>query len=75
MSSAIIGNSRTVMGIFHYFGRENAPTTLTFKYFESTDIESLTMRNAYIVTAVLAIVPVVICVTAGAVVLIRRRFA
>lgn len=75
MSSAIIGNSRTVTGILRYFGRENAPTDLTFKYFESTDIESLTTRNAYIVTAVLAIVPVVICAVSGAVVLIRRRFA
>ena len=75
MSSAILGNSRTLTGIFRYFGRENAPTSLTFKYFESTEIESLTTRNAYIVTAVLAIAPVTICSVVGAVVLIRRRFA
>ena len=75
MSSAVIGNARTMTGLFKYLGRENAPVTLTFKYLGSTEIESLTMQNAYIITAVLAIIPVVVCAATGAVVLIRRRYS
>ncbi len=75
MSSAVIGNARTLTGIYKYMGRESAPTSLTFKYLGSTEIESLTMRNAYIITAVMATVPTLICIACGAVVLIRRRYS
>ena len=75
MSSAVIGNARTMTGLCKYLGRENAPVELTFKYFGSTEIESLTTQNAYIITAVLAVLPVLICVTVGTVVLIRRRYS
>lgn len=75
MKSAVIGNSRTVMGIFKYMGRENAPANLTFQYFAGTEIESLTTRTANTVTVALAIIPTVICAAAGAVVLIRRRYS
>ena len=67
--------SRVYSGLFKYLGRENAPVTLTFKYLGSTEIESLTMQNAYIITAILAILPVVVCAAVGAVVLIRRRYS
>ena len=75
MSSAVRGNSRTLTGIFRYMGRENAPVELTFKYLGSTEIESLTTQNAYIITAVLAAIPTVACIVIGAVVLIRRRYS
>ncbi len=75
MSSAVIGNARTLTGIYKYMGRENAPVKLTFKYLGSTEIESLTMQNAYIITAVLAALPVLVCITVGAVVIIRRRYS
>ena len=74
MSSAVIGNSRTLTGIYRYMGRENAPVELTFKYMGSTTIESLTTQNAYIITAFLAVVPVLVSACAGAVVLIRRKY-
>lgn len=73
MSSAVIGNARTLTGLYKYMGRENAPVNLTFKYFGSTEIESLTMRHAYIATAILAAVPVLVCAITGLVVLIRRK--
>ena len=75
MKSAVIGNSRTVMGIFKYMGRESAPDSLTFQYFAGTEIESLTTKTANTVTVALALIPTVICVAAGAVVLIRRKYS
>ena len=75
MKSAVIGNSRTVMGIFKYLGRESAPASLTFQYFAGTEIESLTTKTANTVTVVLALIPVVICTAAGVVVLVRRRYS
>jgi hypothetical protein len=75
MKSAVIGNSRTIMGIFKYMGRENAPANLTFQYFAGTEIESLTTKTANTVTVALALIPTVICIAAGAVVLIRRRYS
>ena len=75
MKSAVVGNNRTVMGIFKYMGRENAPDSLTFKYFASTDIESLTTKNANMLTITLALIPAVICITVGVVVLVRRRYS
>ena len=75
MKSAVIGNSRTVMGIFKYMGRENAPANLTFQYFAGTEIESLTTKTANTVTVVLALIPVVICAAAGVAVLVRRRYS
>ena len=74
MSSAVIGNSRTLTGIYRYMGRENAPVELTFKYMGSTTIESLTTQNAYIITVFLAVAPVLVSAVVGAVVLIRRRY-
>ncbi len=75
MKSAVIGNSRTVMGIFKYMGRENAPANLTFQYFAGTEIESLTTKTANTVTVMLALIPTVICAVAGVVVLVRRRYS
>ena len=75
MKSAVIGNSRTVMGIFKYMGRESAPVDLTFKYFAGTEIESLTTKTANTVTVALALVPVVMIAAAGVVVLVRRRYS
>ena len=75
MKSAVIGNSRTITGIFKHFGRDNAPTDLVFSYFGSTEIEILTTKTANTVTLLLAIVPTVLCAAAGVFVLIRRRYS
>ena len=75
MKSAVIGNSRTVMGIFKYMGRENAPANLTFQYFAGTEIESLTTKTANTVTVILALIPAVACTAVGVVVLVRRKYS
>ncbi len=73
MKSAVIGNSRTLMGIFAAMGKENAPASLTFKPFGSTEIESLTTKNANITTVLLALIPALTAAVIGTVVLVRRR--
>lgn len=75
MKSAVIGNSRTMTGIFKYLGRDNAPVDLTFSYFGSTEIETLTTKTANTVTVLLALIPTVLCVAAGIFVLVRRRYS
>ncbi len=73
MKSSVIGNSRTLTEIIKFMGKENAPSMLVFKPFGQTEIESLTSRNANIITVILVGLPVVAVSLAGAVVLIRRR--
>ena len=73
MSSAVLGNSRTLTGIFRYMGRDNAPVELVFKPFGSTEIESLATHDANVITIVLAVVPAVVVSALGLFVLIRRK--
>ena len=73
MQSSVLGNSRSLAMIYRHLGREQAPVDLVFKSFGSTVIESLTARNAKVITAVLTIVPALVCLTVGTVVLVRRK--
>ncbi len=73
MRSSVLGNSRTLTEIVRYMGKENAPSSLVFKPFGETDIQSLTSRNASILTVVLVLVPLLLVTISGTVVLIRRR--
>lgn len=74
MKSASLGNSRAMTMIYSFMGKENAPTSLTIKPFESTDIESLSTQKANSLTLVLALVPAALFGVGGAIVLIRRRY-
>ena len=73
MQSAVLGNSRTLTEIIRYMGKDNAPSTLVFKPFGQTDIQSLTTRSANLTTVALVALPALACTAVGAVVLIRRR--
>ncbi len=73
MQSAVLGNSRTLTEIIRYMGKDNAPSQLVFKPFESAGIESLTVSAANTITAVLAATPAVVLATLGLIVLIKRR--
>ncbi len=75
MKSAVIGNSRTITGIFKYMGRDNAPVDLVFSYFGSTEIEALTTKTANTVTVLLSLIPTVLCAAVGVFVLVRRRYS
>ena len=73
MRSSVLGNSRTLTQIVRYMGKDNAPVTLVFKPFGETNIQSITTREANITTAVMTALPIVVCASIGAIVLVRRR--
>ena len=73
MRSSVLGNSRALTEIVRYMGKENAPGELVFKPFGETEIQSLTSRNANIISAILIFAPAITVSVIGAVVLIRRK--
>ena len=73
MQSTGVGNSKTLMGIIRYMGKDNAPVELVYKPFGSTDMSGITTRSANILTISLAAIPALICLVWGTVVLIRRK--
>ena len=73
MKSSVLGNSRTLTQLIRYMGKENAPANLVFKPFGETNIQSITTRTANTVTLVMTLIPIAVCATVGAVVLIRRK--
>ena len=73
MQSAVLGNSRVMTELFKYMGKENAPTSMVFKPFEQTEIQSLTSRNANIITVVMTAIPAFAVSVTGGVILIRRK--
>ena len=73
MQSASLGNSRVIGEILRYMGKDDAPSTLVAKPMGQTDIESLTTRNATIITVIMVALPVIITATVGTAVIVRRR--
>ncbi len=73
MQSSVLGNSRAITEIIRYMGKENAPSSLVFKPFGESEIQSLTARDANIVTAFMVCLPAVIVSSVGIVVLVRRK--
>ncbi len=73
MQSSVLGNSRTLTDILRYMGKENAPSSIVFKPFGETDIQSLTSNTANMITAVLVVLPALVVSTVGAILLLRRR--
>ena len=73
MQSAVLGNSRVMTELFKYMGKENAPTSIVFKPFGQTEIQSLTSRNANIITVVMTAIPAFAVSVTGGVILIRRK--
>ena len=54
-------------------GKDNAPSSLVFKPFDSVEIESLTTMTANTLTVILAAVPALIIAAVGVFVLVRRK--
>ena len=73
MQSMGAGNSKTLMGIIRYMGKDNAPVDLVYKPFGSTEMAGITTRSANIITITLAAIPALTCLIWGTVVLIRRK--
>ncbi len=73
IQSASLGNSRVIGEIIRYMGKDDVPSALVAKPMGQTDIESLTTRDATIITVIMVALPVMITVTVGTVVIVRRR--
>ena len=73
LGSAVLGNSRSIGEILRYMGKENAPSMLLSKPMGQTDIESLTVRDATIITVVMVALPLIATATVGTAVIVRRK--
>lgn len=73
LQSASLANSRAIGEILRYMGKDDAPTSLVSKPMGQTDIESLTTRDATIITVVMVALPMITTATIGTVVIVRRK--
>jgi len=73
LQSASLGNGRIVGEIIRYMGKDDAPSSLVSKPMGQTDIESLTTRDATIITVVMAALPMLITAAVGTCVIVRRK--
>lgn len=73
MQSAVLGNSRALMSLIRYMGKDDVPADLVIKPFVGTEIESLTTADANLYTVILAAIPAVVLAVLGVVVIVRRR--
>ncbi len=75
LKSAVLGNNQTLTQLIKEMGQENAPTTLTFKPFGYTEIQSLTTVQARTITIILTIIPLLVSGILGVFILVRRKNA
>ena len=73
MQSGVLGNSRSLMSIIRFMGKENVPDSLSAKPFASLKIESLAVSDANLYAILIAAIPAVCVAGVGTFVLIRRK--
>lgn len=73
MQSASYGNSTVLSEISKLAGNYDAPTSLVAKPFPTTEMNTLTVKNAATITVISAIVPALTVAVVGSVILIRRK--
>ena len=73
LGAAVLGNGRAITEIIRYMGRDNAPSSIMFKSFGGSEIESLTTSVANTYTLLLALVPTLAVAACGIVILVRRK--
>lgn len=75
LQSTVYGNAETLLCILSRMGYKGAPTTLTARALQTPPIQSLTTKNAAIISAAMALVPTVVISLVGVFVLVRRRYS
>lgn len=73
LQSASYSNSHVLSLVSKHTGNPDAPTSLVAKPFPTTDMKTLTVKNATIITIVSAAVPTIVIAALGAVILIKRK--
>ena len=67
------GNEDLLLSVFQMCGREPVPVGLDFKEFANYKIEQISTGDATKYTVALTVAPIIICLGAGAFVLVRRK--
>lgn len=73
MQSVVFGNPSVFSSILKFMGKENVATSLTFKPFGETRIESITTSQSTAITVVLAVIPAIAVTAIGTVLLLKRK--
>ncbi len=75
LNSNAYGNSEVLMEAFSIMGKDAVPVQLAYIPFSDLTIDTLTVARANRITAILALVPAVICFGVGVWVLVRRKYS
>lgn len=73
LQSASYGNSTLLSSISKYTGNTDAPTSLVAKPFPTTEMKTLTVKNATVITIVSAVIPTLALAICGTVILVKRK--
>ncbi len=73
MQSTVYGNGAVLSSVSRLAGNTDAPLSLVAKPFATTEMKTLSVKNAAIITVTCAVVPVLAIAICGTVVLIKRK--
>ncbi len=78
LDSAAYGNADVLTATLRHMGREVMPADLEFKAFKiynvDTDVYPVNIRSAIATTALMTLLPIAICVVAGVVTNVKRKY-
>ena len=73
IQSTVYGNSMVLSSISKHTGNSDSPIMLIAKPFPTTEMNTLTTKNATIITVLSAVIPALAVAITGAVILIKRK--
>ena len=73
LQSASYGNSTVLSLVSKRAGNTDAPTSLVAKTFPTTEMRTLTVKNATIITIVSAAIPTIVLTVCATVILVKRK--
>ena len=78
LNSASYGNADVLTATLRHMGREVMPVNLELKAFKiyevDTDVYPVDLRSAVVTTSLMTLLPIAICVAAGVVVNVKRKY-
>ncbi len=73
MQSTVYGNTTVLSSVSKHTGNDDAPLALVAKPFPTTEMKTLTTKNATIITIISAALPTLAVAAAGAIILTKRK--
>lgn len=78
LNSASYGNADVLTSTLRHMGREVMPADLEFKAFKiyevDTDVYTVNSRSVLVTTALMTLLPIAVCIAAGAVIGVKRKY-